>query len=82
MRQFQIKQNFGQQIYGFEYFTIAYDATIEEIEEKAIIVQINDYKNRFSGFGGKEKEKSTIKVSEYFDGKKVKGGIQFATKWR
>ena len=82
MKQFQIRQNFGQKIYGFEYFSISDDATIEEIEEKAIIVQINDYKNRFAGFSGKQKEKATIKVSEYINGKKVKGGVQFSTKWR
>lgn len=82
MKQFQIRQNFGQQIYGFEYFSMPDDATIPEIEQRAIEVQKNDYKNRFSGMSGKSLEKPTIKVSEYFQGKKVKEGIRFSTKWR
>lgn len=82
MKKFQIRQNFGQKSYGFEYFDMPDDATYPEIEKKAIEVQKLDYKNRFSGFGGKSREKPTIKVAEYSDGKKVKGGIRFKTKWR
>lgn len=82
MKTFQIKQNFGQEIYGFEYFNMPDNAELQEIEKKAVEVQKLDYKNRFSGFSGKSMEKPTIKVAEYLDGKKVKGGIRFKTKWR
>lgn len=83
MKTFQIKQDFGDQIFGFEYFEMPEEATLPEIEKRAIEVQKLDYKNRFSGFSGKMMEKKTIKVEETSrNGKKVKGGIQFKTKWR
>lgn len=83
MKTFQITQNFGQNGgLGFEYFDMADNATIEEIEKEAIRVQKNDYDNRFPGFAGKALERPTIRVMEYLNGRKPKGGIDFKTKWR
>lgn len=82
MKTFQITQNFGQSCYGWKYFDMPDNATKEEIEKEAIRVQKLDYKNRFSGMSGKSMERPTIIVKEYKDGRKLKGGIQFSTKWR
>jgi hypothetical protein len=82
MKRFQITQNFGDSCYGYEYFNMPDNATKEEIEREAIRVQRFDYENRFSGFLGKAMERPTIIVKEYKDGKKVKNGIAFSTKWR
>lgn len=83
MKEFQITQNFGKSGgFGFEYFEVSNDATVEEIEKEAIRVQNNDFNDRFPGFGGKALERPTITVKEYKNGRKVKGGIEFKTKWR
>jgi hypothetical protein len=84
MKTFQITQNFGQNRgLGFEYFDMDDNATIEEIEKQAIRVQKNAYDNRFPGFfTGKALERPTIRVMEYLNGRKPKGGIDFKTKWR
>jgi len=83
MKTFQITQNFGQNGgLGFEYFDIEDNATIEEIEKEAIKVQKNEYDNRFPGFVGKSLERPTIRVMEFLNGRKPKGGIDFKTKWR
>lgn len=82
MKTFQVTQNFGDSCFSYIYFDMPYSATIDEIESKAIEVQRIDFNNRFSGFTGKQKEKPTIKISEYYKGKKVKDGVKFSTKWR
>jgi len=82
MKTFQITQNFGQSIFGWEYFDMPDESKIEEIEKEAIRVQKLSYKNRFSGMSGKSLERATIVVKEYKNGRKPKGGVQFSTKWR
>jgi hypothetical protein len=82
MKEFQITQNFGQSCFGYEYFEMPENATIDEIKKEAIRVQKLSYQNRFSGLTGKAMERPTIIVKEYKNGRKPKGGIQFSTKWR
>ena len=83
MKEFQITQDFGKKRgLGFEYFKMADNSTLEEIEKEAIRIQKEDYYQRFSGFAGKALENPTITVKEYLNGRKPKGGIYFKTKWR
>jgi len=83
--EFQIRQSWGNEIYAWEYFEINNNASKEDIEEKAIQVIKDEWKNRKKnnfGFSAPEKCKSKIKVAEWSNGKKVKGGIRFDTNWR
>lgn len=84
MKTFQIIQDFGEGIKGFIYFDVPEGESLSAIEEEALKVQREDYKNRFSGWFGKTPEKKNLKVKEYC-GKKhkpLKGGIQFKITWR
>lgn len=84
MKTFQIIQDHGGGTKGFIYFDVLEGESLSAIEEKAIRVQQEDYKNRFSGWFGKSPERSVLSVKEYC-GKKhkpLKGGIQFKIKWR
>lgn len=84
MRTFQITQNWGKGTLGFIYFDVEDSSTEKEIEAKAIFEQKKDYKDRYSGFGGKVPERPTIVVKEYCNKthKILKGGFRFKTKWR
>lgn len=83
--EFQVRQSWGQEMYAWEYFEIADNATREEIEAKAIQVIKDEWKYRKKnhlGFSVPEKCKPKIKVAQWADGKKVKNGIRFDTRWR
>lgn len=81
--EFQITQDFGDRSYGYIYFEIHPDATIEQIKQKAISEQKKEYENRMPGFmGHKATERPTIQVKEYRSGKPVKEQIRFSVRWR
>lgn len=84
--EFQIKQNWGNKIYAWQYFEINDDVELHEIEKKAIEVIKEEWKirkkNNFS-FSMPEKCKKKIKVSQWNTkkGEKLKDGIRFETFW-
>lgn len=81
MTQFQFKQNFGKQCYGFIYFYMHEKSTDLEIQLKAINENIKYYANSFSGWTGKAMEIPTLTITELKDEKKVRNGKVFKTKW-
>lgn len=85
--EFQVRQNWGQEIYAWEYFEMPDDATREEIELKAIQVIKDEWRHRKQnhfGLSAPQKCKPKIKVAQWDEaaGKKTKDGIRFETRWR
>lgn len=81
--EFQIKQNYGGGCGGYLYFTT--DTTnIEELKKIAVNVMNEDWRkiNPALYFTPPKPATPTIYVYEYSNGKKVKNGISFKTKWR
>lgn len=83
-KEFQITQSWGNGCKAWEYFEIDSGASLIEIEAKAIncIKEIWRKQKEYPSFSVPEKCKKKIKISEYKDGDKVKGGIRITTKWR
>ena len=87
---FQIKQNYGKNCGGYIYFD--YDISHDEDYEQLIIKlkkiskdeMLKEWKsiNPALYFTAPKPAAPTINVVEYKDGKKVKNGIIFKTKWR
>lgn len=83
--EFQVRQSWGNQTYAWEYFEIDDNASMEEIELKAIQVIKEEWKYRKKnhfGLSAPQKCKKKIKVVQYGENGKVKGGIRFETYWR
>lgn len=85
MKTFRIKQNFGDNCYGFVYFDIDENSSKEQIMNKALEFQKDSFEKRIpSWFGIKKVEKPTLRVEEYSrETKKLIGkGMKFSVKWR
>lgn len=83
--EFQIKYNYDNTSSGWSYFTETESKSIEELEERAIEVMHEEWGNinpSLHLMGNPTPARPTIYVKEYSNGKSVKGGIQFKTKWR
>lgn len=83
---FQIKENYGKGCGGWSYFDAQKGTPISELTKMAIqkVKEENEKQAKMSFFGNYKPASPTIIVSEY-DGKtkrKLKGGIEFKTKWR
>lgn len=84
MKTFQVEQFYGEGCGGYVYFTIQDSASEKEIEKQAIKC-VRDHWNKVNPalyFTAPRPCRPTVKVYEYKDGKRIKGGIQFKTKWR
>ena len=82
---FQIEENWGDRCKGFIYFTADKNTPIEKLKEIAENEAEKDWRKICEVpklFGSHTPFRPTILVSEYSDGKRVKGGISFKTKWR
>lgn len=82
---FQIEQNWGSGCKGWIYFEATENTPIEELK----IIAINECKKdweRITSFpkliGQHVPFRPTVSVFQYSNGKKVKNGIRFKTKWR
>jgi len=83
--EFQIKQNYGQGTYGFIYFkTVGVRPQIDLLERLAIKAMLDDWGkiNPALYFSAPKPARPTIEVCEHAEGKRVKNGIRFKTKWR
>jgi len=83
--EFQIKYNYGNDSGGWSYFTETEAKSIEELEERAIEVMNEEWSNinpSLYFMGNPTPARPTIYVNEWANGKTVKGGIAFKTKWR
>lgn len=83
--EFQIKQNYGQGSCAWIYFKVDGEKTIEELKEISVNAMKEDWSKinpALYFFSGPTPAKPTIEVVEYANGKKVRGGIRFKTKWR
>lgn len=82
--EFQIKQNYGDGCGGYIYFN-ADTTDITELKKIAIKEMRDDWnelsKQRFI-LHQPTPPRPTITVVEHADGKTVRGGIKFKTKWR
>ena len=82
---FQIEKNRGDGCKGFIYFSADKNTPIEKLKEIAENEAEKDWRKICEVpkmFGSHTPFRPTILVSEYSDGKRVKGGISFKTKWR
>lgn len=82
--EFQIKYNYDNTSGGCSYFTELEPKSIEELEERAIEVMYEEWESIIPAlyFSEPKPARPTIYVKEYTNGKTVKGGISFKTKWR
>lgn len=83
--EFQIKQNYGDGCGGYIYFkTVGVKPQIDLLERLAIKAMKDDWGKIIPSlyFTAPKPASPTIEVCEYADGKKVKNGIRFKTKWR
>jgi hypothetical protein len=81
--EFQIKQNYGKGIAGWIYFKT--DSTnIDELKNISIKEMVKDHNQIIPSqhLTPSKPASKTIEVCEYANGKKVKNGIKFKTKWR
>lgn len=83
VREFQIKQNYGRGILSFIYFKTT-ETEEEFLEPLAIKEMLLDWSkiNPALYFSAPKPARPTIEVCEHADGKLVKNGIRFKTKWR
>jgi hypothetical protein len=85
MVKFQIEENWGDGCKAFIYFNADKNAPIEKLKEIAENEAKKDWR-KISQLpkilGLHTPFRPTILVSEYANGKRVKGGISFKTKWR
>lgn len=81
--EFQIEQNFGDGCKGYLYFESDSDK-IDVLESLAKEEALKDWKNVNPAlyFSPPSPCRPTVIISEFKDGRKVKGGIRFKTKWR
>lgn len=82
---FQIEENWGDGCKGFIYFSADKNTSIEKLKQIAENEAEKDWRKICEVpkiFGSHIPFRPTILVSEYADGKRVKGGISFKTKWR
>ena len=82
---FQIEENWGDGCKGFIYFDADKSTPVKELKEIAEYEAKKDWKKICEVpklFGSHIPFRPTILVYEYADGKRVKGGISFKTKWR
>lgn len=83
--EFQIKQNYGEGSLAFVYFTATGSESIDELKKMAQKAAMDDWKQVNPSlylFSAPKPPRPTIEVAEYKDGKKVKNGIRFKTRWR
>ena len=82
--EFQITQNYGDGCKSYLYFNIVGVPHRDLLERIAIDTAKKDWVNTNPAlyFSEPKPARPTIEVAEYVDGKKVKNGIQFKTKWR
>jgi hypothetical protein len=84
--EFQIEQNYGRGAKAWIYFKRIGGPTIDMLEKIAIKKVQDEWNDILYGpqltFSAPTPCKPTIKVHECKDGEKVKGGIEFKTKWR
>lgn len=83
--EFQIKQNYGDSCCAWIYFTAEEGKSIDELKKVAQLEMQKDWGKACSQplfFGPPPSPYPTIEVAEYAEGKKVRGGIRFKTKWR
>lgn len=82
--EFQVEQNWGDGTLGWIYFQANGNESIDQLKKMAKDEMIKYWKglNPALYFAGPRPARPTIKVAEYKDGKKVKNGIRFNTKWR
>lgn len=82
--EFQITQNYGDGCKGFLYFKVIGVPHRDLLERLAIKEAKRDWDsiNPALYFAAPTPARPTIEVAEYADGKKVKNGIRFKTKWR
>lgn len=82
--EFQVTQNYGGSCKGFLYFEIVGVPDLALIERLAIKAARDDWEkiNPALYFSEPKPARPTIEVAEYKDGRRVKGGIRFKTKWR
>ena len=83
--EFQIKYNYSNTSGAWSYFTETESKSLEELEERAIEVMNEEWEGIDGSLwlmGNPQPARPTIYVKQWADGKIVKGGIQFKTKWR
>jgi hypothetical protein len=84
--EFQIEQNYGRGSKAWIYFTIVGVPNMDMLEKVAVKNVIDEWQYILDGpqltFAAPSRCRPTIKVREHKDGKRVKGGIEFKTKWR
>ncbi len=82
--EFQIEQNYGNGSMGWIYFQTDEDKSVDELKSLAVKEMRKDWESIDPAlyFSEPQPARPTIHVCEYKDGRKVKGGIRFKTKWR
>ena len=84
MKTFQVEQNYGDSCKGWIYFD-SNSNDLKELEKTAIAEARKDWEKINQGptfLAAPQPCRPTIKVHEFSDGKRVKNGINFKTKWR
>lgn len=81
----QIEQNYGKGSYGYLYITTNETDTLDHICNMVKLELLSDFKKESEIgrlFGSAVPCYPTVHVREYKDGKRVKNGLRFKTKWR
>jgi len=84
MTRFQIEQSWGYSCKAYVYFDAADNSPVGELEKIAIQEMHDDWKKTCEFpklIGSHTPCRPTITVREYKDGKRVRKGINFKTKW-
>jgi hypothetical protein len=82
---FQVTENYGNGSEAYTYFETDKTDNVDELKSLAINSVKESYRKETEVprlIGHAKPPYPTIYVSEYKDGKKVKNGIKFKTKWR
>lgn len=81
---FKIRQNYGHGSFAWSYLTVEKDTPISDLKEMASSMVRKEHEDTINTGFARNQAKPTIYVHEYDNTNhcKVKGGVEFKTKWR